>query len=49
MHEGEVHEAVNNMWRWEIKDHGGKKAQKLRREKSLRGEIKGAESAKGAT
>ena len=36
MHEGEnkVHEVVNNMWRWEIKDYGGKpKTQKQRREK----------------
>ena len=26
MHEGEnkVHEGVNNMWRWEIKDYGEK-------------------------
>ena len=26
MHEGEnlVHEGVNHMWRWEIKDYGGR-------------------------
>ena len=48
MHAGEkkVHEVVNNMWRRDIKEYGEtKNAQKLRREKGLRGEIKGAESA----
>ena len=30
MHEGEnkVHEEVNHMWRWEIKDYGGSKRHK---------------------
>ena len=29
MHEGEkMHEEVNNMWRWEIKDYGEKKRHK---------------------
>ena len=30
MHEGEneVHEEVNNMWRWEIKDYGRSKRHK---------------------
>ena len=43
MHAGEkkVHEVVNNMWRWEIKDFGEKKAQKLMREKRFMGRNKG--------
>ena len=41
-----MHEEVNNMWRWDIKEYGEtKNAQKLWREKGLRGQTKGAESA----
>ena len=28
MREAKVHEEVNNMWRWEIKDYGEKKRHK---------------------
>ena len=50
MHAGEkkVHEVVNNMWRWDIKEYGetNKKSTKAKEgKKGLRGEIKGAESA----
>ena len=43
MHEGEnkMHDGVNNMWRWEIRDHGENyEAQKLRR-KRVKGRSKG--------
>ena len=52
MHAGEkkVHEVVNNMWRWDIKDYGEtKNAQKLRREKRFKGRNKGCRKCTGAT
>ena len=51
MHEGEnqVHEGVNHMWRWEIKDYGGEiKGTRAKEEKKrLMGRIKGCRTAKG--
>ena len=49
MHEGEkVHEAVNNMWRWEIKEYVEKRHKAKEGKTRLRGK-KGAQSAKGAS
>ena len=43
MHAGEkkVHEEENNMWRWEIKDFGGKKGTRAKEGKKFKGRNKG--------
>ena len=52
MHAGEkkVHEVVNNMWRWDIKEYGEtKKCTKAKEGKRFKGRNKGCRKCTGAT
>ena len=47
--ENKVHEDVNNMWMWEIKDYGGEKGTTAKEGKKVKERNKGCRKCSGAT